>query len=500
MRLNHGRAGRRALMLSSGVAGDVGAPTLRWTGTCSGMAVVRCTPCKLVGLAGRGAPVGAPQTHRACRTLSLRSGRVTHAGVHSRLRSRPPMCGEPRPGWWQVTGDPSVPDPVVTDSGGVQDSVGDRTGPLPVRPTGADMPDDGELARRAAGAPRVLPGEPTGLGRGAPLLYLDQQVWVRLLRGGPEVARLHQRLLAAVADGSVVTCLSAAHYAETWHRGEWESRWALARLMWDASRLVTLAPLHALHTAEVAHAMGRLGVPLRKVPASPDVVGRGVNHAFDSPTGRLRFLESLGPDGDEGPVIPLEKLPPEEQRLYRGGSAGYEWFSLAGLPCDMRMDGLDMETQRREGQRFVAEERRLAELLTHRGPEATLGEAVTGNDLSWIWDSLSDVCESSGIDPNGFLQALAERGGRPAVEEFVRSMPAFGLLHDLRVLRHQNPQQPWRGNDRRDLFALAVAATYCQAVVTERHWKHLLTRLGIRQRTAAHVTSDLGAALEALNV
>lgn len=362
------------------------------------------------------------------------------------------------------------------------------------------MPDDRELARRSAASPRTVPAVPAGLGLGAPLVYLDQQVWVRLLRGGREATRQHRRLLGAVADGLVVTCLSAAHYAETWHRGAWESRWALARLMWDASHLITLAPLHALHSAEVAHAMRLLGVPLRHLPASPDIVGRGVNHAFASPTGRLRLLESLGPYGEEGPAIPLEERPPREQRLYRGGSAGYEWFSLAGLPCDMRMDGLDLRTQRREGERFVAEERALAELLTHRSPGATLGEAITGNDLGWIWDALSAVCEASGIDPNGFLQALAAGGGRPAVEEFVRSMPTFGLLHDLRVLRHQNPQQSWRGNDRRDLFALAVAATHCQAVVTERHWTHLLGRLRIRQRTGAHVTPDLGDALDELGV
>lgn len=362
----------------------------------------------------------------------------------------------------------------------------------------AGMPDDGELARRsAAWAPPTMPLAPAGTESGAPLLYLDQQVWVGLLRGGPGAARQHKRLSEAVTDGRLVTCLSAAHYAETWHRGNWESRWALAHLMWDVSRLMTLAPLHALQSGEVERAVAQFGGPLDVSPTASAVLGRGVNHAFASPTGRLRILESIVPDGRE---IPLGERPAEEQRIYASGGRGYEWFSLAGLPCDMRMDGLDLATQRREGDSFAAGERELAALLTHRDPAVSLGQAIAGSDLAWVWDALCAACGSSGIDPNDFLQDLAARGGRSAVEEFVRSMPTFGLLHDLRVLRHQNPQQPWRGNDRRDLFALAVAATYCRAVVTERHWTHLLGRLSIRQRTGAHVTTDLGDALDQLGV
>lgn len=89
----------------------------------------------------------------------------------------------------------------------------------------AGVPDDAELRRRSTEhGPSALPPPAKGLRSGAPLVYLDQLVWVRLLKGGPAAAEQLERLRSAVDAGLVVTCLSAAHYAETWHRGAWVSR------------------------------------------------------------------------------------------------------------------------------------------------------------------------------------------------------------------------------------------------------------------------------------
>lgn len=363
------------------------------------------------------------------------------------------------------------------------------------------LPDRIESVRRLAEhGPSALPAPPPGLGTGTPLLYLDQNVWVRMLRDGADAARQRQRLESAVEAGSVVVCLSGSHYAETWHRGDWRSRWRLARQMWDVSRLVALLPMHALLPAEIGQALRLLGAPLPEAYAQVEVLGTGVNHAFDSPTGRLRLIESLGPDGQEGPAVPLSDVPQQERDFYAGGSRAYEWFSLAGLPGDMRAQGLDLRTHRRHGGEFADGERGLAALLMRREAAVSLGEAVTGHDLAWIWGPLCDACAVLDVDPNGLLWAIAEVDGRAGVRRLIRSMPSFGLLHDLRVLRHENPQQPWHGNDRQDLLALSVAVVHCRAVVTERHWTHLLNRLDVAGRTGAFVTAGLGEALDRLGV
>lgn len=149
-----------------------------------------------------------------------------------------------------------------------------------------------------------MPPPAPGVASGAPRLYLDQFVWVSLLRGGPDATRRCARLAEAVAEGSVVVCLAAAHWIETWHRGGWESRWGLARLLWDASRLHCLSPMNELLPREVASALRGVDVQVpERTEAS--VLGTGVNHAFACETGRLRLVEWVSSTGEEGPPVLL---------------------------------------------------------------------------------------------------------------------------------------------------------------------------------------------------
>lgn len=364
------------------------------------------------------------------------------------------------------------------------------------------LPDEAESARRLKEhGPSALPVPAPGLAVGAPLLYLDQKVWVWLLKASPDAVAQRRRLETAVESAAVVVVLSAAHWAETWHRGDWRSRWHLARLMWDTTRLAALAPAHALQRSEVRHALRGAGVPA-PVTDEPPVVGTGVDHAFASPTGRLTTHASLGPDGPTGPPIPFEEQSQAARDVQRSvrGTWPYEWFSLAGFPGDMRGDGLDMRTHRRAGREFADSERTIAGVLRRRGPGVTVGQALTAHDLGWIWDDMSASCADAGVDANAFLQRLAGLGGRPLVEEFVQAMPTFGVLHGLRALRHENPEQPWHDNDRQDLLALSVAAAHCRTVVTERHWSHLLRRLAADGRPVSRAFPSLAAALDDLTL
>lgn len=366
-------------------------------------------------------------------------------------------------------------------------------------PFGGDFPSEAEFEERMLEAPQSLPDE-VHLPPAVPTLYLDQQQWVRLLRYDTPEARLDADTLAAAVDsGELVVPLSSAHYSETWHRGRWESRWALARLMWDRSRLVTLAPIRALLTSEIATAMREMGEPVPSDAYAADIFGRGVNHAFASPTGRLRFVEGVGPDGAEGPDVGLEGLDEEARGAYQRGGVGYEWFSLAGFPADMRVDGLDAQTNRRAGRAFVAYEENLSGLLTSV-VTAPLPRAVIGSSLRDIWDEVVEVCTAAGVVAEEFLWRLAYGEPSDRVAEFILAMPMFGLLQELRVMRHQNPQQQWSPNDRVDLMSLAVAAGACDAVVTERQWAHRCHQLARRRQIRAKVTASFSDALAHLGL
>ena len=121
--------------------------------------------------------------------------------------------------------------------------------------------------------------------------YLDQQQWIRLAKGkaglDPKALELLRLIEDLVAKGNTVAPLSMAHWAETWHRGDWRSRWNLSRVMWDTSRLVSLAPFHGLISSEIDLELNRrLGRPTWPQRIQP--LGIGVNHAWSTNLGRLR--------------------------------------------------------------------------------------------------------------------------------------------------------------------------------------------------------------------
>jgi hypothetical protein len=326
--------------------------------------------------------------------------------------------------------------------------------------------------------------------------YLDQQQWVRLARGADaDSADERDRLTCATTADRLVTPLSAGHYSETWHRGDWTSRWRLARLMWDNSRLLTLAPLHALVRQELATAMRGLGLTIEGCsPVEP--IGTGVNHAFASPTGRLTLHETVSDDGNHGRLLTLDEVSEEAKRFYVPGERGYEWFSLAGMPEDMHMDGLDLKTHRRAGQDFADFEQDLASRARQR-PEADRRIYVIAADSDRFWRSFEDLLTENDYQPSEVFHEL-RASGRTAVLDLVMSLPCFGLFQELRARRHANTSHRWEPNDRIDLLTLAVAAVHCDVVVTERHWTHELTQVSRHRPVRATATARLSHALDRL--
>jgi hypothetical protein len=313
-------------------------------------------------------------------------------------------------------------------------------------------------------------------------LYLDQQQWIRLAKGDvgkdAEARQLFRLISNRVSDGLVVVPLSQAHWAETWHRGEWRSRWHLANVMWQVSRLVALAPFHGLIEREIDLELHRrLGRPAW--PQKIKVVDVGVNHAWASGNGRLRYVEWADGRGGEGKKVqPPVAISSMKQPLY-------EWMSLAGPPDDMRIEGLDLGEHRRAGENWARWEEGIA---------VSLGDVNQSERAKWvafslfqeIWKYVLSRCDSIGTKPE-----IAIGRGLLNIDKFLRAMPITDCLLRLRILRHQNPAQRWVANDRLDLLALAVAIPYCQVVVTERQWTHLVKRAKLDEKYGTLVTNSL---------
>src|SRR5260370_6358376 len=132
------------------------------------------------------------------------------------------------------------------------------------------------------------------------IVYMDQFAWVRLAQeraassdGGPDWPRLK----ALHDEGNAIFVLSAANYLETWHRRDPSSRHAVARTMRDLTDYRCISPVQRIVDLEIEYLLLRdlrsAGCDCIPVEPATRIFGRGVAHAFDSATGRLRLVERI---------------------------------------------------------------------------------------------------------------------------------------------------------------------------------------------------------------
>jgi hypothetical protein len=319
------------------------------------------------------------------------------------------------------------------------------------------------------------------------IVYLDQHIWIGLLRGSrdddPVAIAALSALRAALNDGLVVVPLSAAHYLETWNRKSEKSRHELAALMRDLSGYKTMAPLQKLQRIEVERAIVRRVDELSSAPdRRAQFIGYGACHAFDSPTGRFRFVESIATkDEPEGPAVPTPEL------LSTQTLAGeeWEWLNLAGPQELLELDGVDVTPEHRLGDKYVENELATRRFLaTEDLARERLADFMVMQELIDLLPIINDVCERLNVDPRPMLAGNPSSG-----RSFINDVSTSAVLAALRTLRHRNMSHPWMQHDRTDLIAMSVAVPYSDIVVTERQWCHLIK--------VARLDRDFGTAVTA---
>ncbi|MFJ8811631.1 hypothetical protein [Amycolatopsis thermoflava] len=338
------------------------------------------------------------------------------------------------------------------------------------------------------------------------VVYLDQNIWVKLLRakvGGEhqEVGDLLGAMQQAVRDGIAIFPLSGAHYMETWHRRKETSRLALAELMKSLSGFATIAPAQLAFRKEseqILNAILRGAHPdqVSSYDGSDWVIGHGVDHAFDSPTGRLRIVESVAtkeaPEGRE--LQPPRELLELIGELKRRFPAGYEWWSLSGEGIEFPDDGFELHTQHRRGDEYVDEQNRLAASIADaRASGMEPRDVVVAQYGYWLYNSLLDLAASKGVDLRLVAGWLVENypsltGVRLLIDQ---AAPTSSVALALTWEKHRNPQWGWNQHDLADITSLSVAGAYADVVVTERQWAHALVASGAAKRWNTRATAKL---------
>jgi hypothetical protein len=337
------------------------------------------------------------------------------------------------------------------------------------------------------------------------IVYLDQNKWVELLKAeksGVDSPSLKAAtaLREAVHSGSIVVPLSAGHYLETWHRSNSKSRHDLARIMRELSKFSSLAPVHRVQRWEIDLALIQyLGFGSECMDSSAiqeRVLGRGVDHAFASPTGRLRLVSNVASEGvPEGePLEPEPKLLELLEQVRALPNDAYEWWSLAGNEDDsMIHEGWDTRGQHRIGDSFAEQERALSDhLASNLKNKGKIDELIAAQDLVEISEDVNEAAADLGVEPHNVYGKLVEMGGPEAVKGFLRAMPSVTVRYEARRLKHRNRQWSWQQHDHVDLASLAVAVPYANIVVTERQWAHLFKVAKLDRRFETCVISRLG--------
>jgi hypothetical protein len=81
--------------------------------------------------------------------------------------------------------------------------------------------------------------------------------------------------------------------------------------------------------------------------------------------------------------------------------------------------------------------------------------------------------------------------GHEGVTDFMLDLPSRAPGLAMMWLQHDNPQTIWKPNDLVDLAYLSTAVAYCDIVVTERKWTHVINHSGAAKRSKTTVINDI---------
>ncbi len=279
-------------------------------------------------------------------------------------------------------------------------------------------------------------------------------------------------------------------YWETGKRRNDRSRGDVVDVMSELSRQHTMAlPMDVLdHEIDFA-LQSRYGRP--EQPRRQQVFGVGMRHItadrIEWPELDLSALP--GSDADAAPGLRAQ-LTDELQLLVEGEilRAGSHTWQQVGF--DHRNSD--------HAQQFIEFENKVAALIEQHGLVGDDVElAVRGADFGDIRSPLEEALGRIGITYDEFV---ADAGVR--VISFIDDLPTRYVTNVLRGAKHRQ-KQAWEANDFVDIIALPVAAVYCDVVVTEKQWVHMMRQGKVEQRYATQLrssTADLVDVLVAASV
>lgn len=317
------------------------------------------------------------------------------------------------------------------------------------------------------------------------LAYLDLNHWISLAQAsvghskGRSFVETLDACRAARSAGTAMFVLSGTHYGEMLKIKYPAQRREIADVMEELTGFATLVSRVVVMEFELMAMLDRCAKAPSLLPMIP-LIGRGVRHAFGLHSG----LKIMGPSGDETDSV-RERI---GARVFDG--------SLAQMNLDMERSILRGPTDNNEVEDMVARgwnpeavmqvaERRAAQ-------ERDLTLRLNGEER-WRRGRLRDVvsvCELEIEFQNILPRALAERGlvlrdvipDQESARAFVHAMPSTEVSIELKTAWHRNGKKVWTANDIYDIDAMSLAVPYCNVVVPDKAFYHVLNSAGLGER------------------
>jgi hypothetical protein len=318
-------------------------------------------------------------------------------------------------------------------------------------------------------------------------VYLDQAKWIDLARaanGNPLGERFHTVgavIATAVEQQQASFPLSAGHFIETWKKRRATQRLELASTMATISQNHAIASPHRLLPAELDRALRRrFGRPNAPLPLQP--FGWGIRHI----TGI-----------HNGPPIPevmrATVLATNPWLDARELANAIDQLLLAGPAQDMPVAGIPLPPIGPAEKFANGENEQVERFIKYGADKDTRRRGVAARELLGIQEPLEAAMRRAGIWWDE-LFALGAEG----ITELMLDLPTRAAALELMWRQHDNTQTAWKPNDMNDIGYLSTAVAYCDVVVTERKWTHMLNQSGVARRSGTTVISDLADLIELL--
>jgi hypothetical protein len=309
----------------------------------------------------------------------------------------------------------------------------------------------------------------------APLhVYLDQNKWIDLARayhghpGGKQYELVLQRALDAVDAGRVIFPLTASHFIETAKDPKPERRARLAEVMVLLSRCVTMAASPWLIRAQLRSGIRAL-FDSNAMPPQVTVFGIGPFFAFSA---------DYPPRSDR----PRHQLTAAMTKHYSCTADGMR--SLLSMPIEeFRSHGI--EAVQRDAEDFARQEEGSRQANWDCPPDMRRRIYMARTFVTFDTEVTRALAEI-GRTKEDFAALGPDR-----IMEFLAHCPILQAELELFCARNDHRDRDIEVNDCSDIAHVQLGVAYCDALVTEKFWSHLIRRARLDTRFQCQVFSSV---------